>query len=176
MTTRPEDAVILPLQAYHPHILDPASVDNNNDIRTYIEKRLKEKYGDEVNIDINDIVQKSEGIFLYAKYVCDDMLPDDISDFNPESLPVGIGAIYYDFFTRNYPDIKIYRQTVRPILDVLSVQVEPLSVEMLADCINRDTEDIEDFLNDFQVYFTLDANRRIRPFHSSLIDWLSNKN
>lgn len=103
------------------------------------------------------------------------MLPDDISDFNQEKLPVGIGAVYYDFFTRNYPDINTYRLSVRPILNVLSVQVEPLSVEMLAECISRDTDDIEDFLNDFHVFFTLDMGRRIRPFHSSLIDWLSDK-
>jgi len=175
LTSRPEDAVLLPLQAYHPHILNPASVENNNDIRTYIEKRVKDNYGDDVTIDVDAIVQKSEGIFLYAKYVCDEMLPDDILDFYPEALPVGMGAIYYDFFTRNYPDIKTYRQTVRPVLDVLSVQVEPLSVEMLAECINKDTDDIEDFLTDFHVFFTLDASRRIRPFHSSLTDWLTDK-
>ena len=175
LTSRPEDAVLLPLQEYHPHILNPVSVENNNDIRTYIEKRFKENYGDDATIDADAIVQKSEGIFLYAKYVCDEMLPDDITDFNQEELPVGIGAVYYDFFTRNYPDIKIYRQSVRPILDVLSVQVEPLSVEMLAECINIDTDEIEDFLTDFHVFFTLDASRRIRPFHSSLIDWLSDK-
>ena len=175
LTSRPEDAVLLPLQAYHPHILNPASVENNNDIRAYIKKRLKDNYGDGVAIDIDAIAQKSEGIFLYAKYVCDEMLPDDISDFVPEELPVGIGAVYYDFFSRNYPDIKAYRQAVRPILDVLSVQVEPLSVEMLAECTNMNTDDIEDFLTDFHVFFTLDAGRRIRPFHSSLIDWLSDK-
>lgn len=175
LTSRPEDAVLLPLQAYHPHILNPASVENNNDIRTYIEKRLQENYGDNVAIDLDAIVKKSEGIFLYTKYVCDEMLPNDISDFDPDNLPVGIGSVYYDFFTRNYPDIKSYRQAVRPVLDILSVQVEPLSVEMLAECINREADDIEDFLNDFHVFFTLDTSRRIRPFHSSLIDWLSDK-
>ena len=175
LTSRPEDAVLLPLQAYHPHILNPLSVENNNDIRAYVEKRFKDNYGDDITIDTDAIVQKSEGIFLYAKYVCEERLPDDILNFNPEELPVGIGAVYYDFFTRNYSDIKTYRQSVRPILDVLSVQVEPLSVEMLAECINRDTDDIEDFLNDFHIFFTLDTSRRIRPFHSSLIDWLSDK-
>ena len=175
LTSRPEDAVLLPLQAYNPHILNPASLENNNDIRAYIEKRFKDNYGDDIAIGLDAIVKKSEGIFLYAKYVCDEMLPDDISDFDPEELPVGIGAVYYDFFSRNYPDIKTYRQAVRPILDVLSVQVEPLSVEMLAECTNMNTDDIEDFLTGFHVFFTLDGGRRIRPFHSSLIDWLSDK-
>lgn len=175
LTSRPEEAILLPLQAFHPHILKPEVNENNSDIRTYIEKRVKEMYGEDTAIDCTPIVEKSEGIFLYAKYVCDEFLPEDEDEFTLSNLPAGISAVYYDFFSRNYPDISVYRKNIRPILEVLIAQIEPFTIEHLADCLSIDEDDIEDFLSAFHTLFTLDVKHRIHPFHSSLFDWLSKR-
>lgn len=175
LTSRPEDAVLLPLQAYHPHILNPEDYENNNDIQQYVEKRIKENYGENTTIDYNSIVEKSEGIFLYAKYVCDELLPKDEEDFYPTNLPAGIGAVYYNFFNHNNSDISVYRKNIRPILEVLISQVEPFTIENLANCLNIAEDDIEDFLMAFHTFFIVDTNRKIRPFHSSIFNWLSKR-
>ena len=175
LTSRPEEAIVLPLQAYQPYVIDSKNENNTNDILLYIKKRIKENYGDITTINCREIADKSEGIFLYAKYVCDELLPDNIKDYVASNLPAGIGAVYFDFFSRNYPELKSYRQTVKPILEVIAAQVEPFTPEMLADCLKIDTDEIEDFLADFHILFTLDARRKLHPFHSSLIDWITNK-
>lgn len=175
LTSRPEDAVLLPLQSYRPHVLNPETGENNSDIRKYIEKRIKDNYGDDTAIDCSSIVEKSEGIFLYAKFICDELLPEDEGDFVPTNLPTGIGAVYYNFFSQNYSDISVYRRSVRPILETLIAQVEPFFVDNLADCLDIDEDDIEDFLMAFHTFFTIDMNRKIRPFHSSIFDWLSKR-
>ena len=175
LTSRPEDAVLLPLQAYKPHVLDSQNNNNTKDILSYIIKKVRENYGNISIINCKKIANKSEGIFLYAKYVCDDLLHNNDNGIDARNLPSGIGAIYFEFFSQNYPDIISYRKKIRPILELIAAQVEPFSIEMLADCLNVDTDDIEDFLSDFHVLFTLDSKRRIYPFHSSIIDWLINK-
>ena len=175
ITSRPENAVLLPFQAYRPHILEPRTEENNNDVQVYIEKRLKENFGDDCTIDSRPILKKSEGIFLYAKYVCDELLPKYEENFAPGNLPAGIGAVYYEFFSRTYPDINTYRKRIRPILEVLLAQVEPFAEDHLADCLGVDEDEIYDFLTVFQTFFSIDGNRKIRPFHTSLYDWLAER-
>ena len=174
ITSRPVEAVLFPLQQFEPHIISAESAQNIADLSLYVSRRLSEKYGDKAPNGAS-IVNRSEGIFLYAKYVCDELLPDSPSDFDESILPQGISAVYYNFFVEYYPDITAYRTNIGPILEVISAQVEPLTPDMIADCLGIYRDIVEDFEVTFQSLFFRDREERIRPYHSSILEWVLNR-
>lgn len=174
ITSRPVESVLYPLQQFSPYFITADSADNLADLNEYVDKRLRKIYGD-IAPDGSAIVKRSEGIFLYAKYVFDELLPTSASDFDENALPQGIGAIYYNFFLEHYCDLPNYRSNIRPILEVISAQVEPFTLDMLSTCIGVESDCLEDFVSVFHSFFFLDAEQKIRPYHSSIVEWLSNK-
>ena len=171
LTSRPEDAVLQPLQEFSTHILQADSPENISDISNYITKRLADLDGT-CDFDASMITERSEGIFLYAKYVCNELASRSFGSQNKYELPKGISAIYYDFFNRNFTDIGHYRNSIRPILDVISAQVEPLNIDRLSLCCNKDVDDIVDFLTTFKSMIYVGDDDKIRPYHTSFIDWI----
>ena len=174
ITSRPIESVLLSLNHLSPRFLSAESSENLSDIEEYVKKRLVERFGESAP-DGSEIVKRSAGIFLYAKIVFDDLMPQLTSGFDGSMLPAGIGDIYYDFFSERFPDIKAYRNCYRPVLELICAQVEPFTVQQLSDCLEIDEEDIEDFIATCSSYFTIDSTGKVRPFHSSILDWLSSK-
>ena len=171
LTSRPEDAVLQPLQEFSVHVLHADSPENISDINNYITKRLSD-LEEGSTFDASLIADRSEGIFLYAKYVCNELKSHAHKNQVKYELPAGIGAIYYDFFNRSFTDIAHYRNSIRPFLDVLSAQVEPLSMDRLASCCNKHIDDVIDFLALFKSMIYVGDDDKIRPYHTSFIDWI----
>ena len=174
ITSRPVETVLCPLQQFKPHVLTADSSENLVDIREYVDRRLSELYGDSAP-DGEAIIKRSEGIFLYAKYVCDELPPDRPTDAGALQLPSGMGAIYYDFFTRHCPDIHFYRDRIRPFLEIICAQVEPFDLSRLSACSGKSPDLADDFIAMFKSFVYLGNDGKIRPFHSSFTDWLGNR-
>lgn len=174
LTSRPEDAVLQPLQEFSAHILQADSPENFSDINNYITKRLAGIDG-LCAFDASLITERSEGIFLYAKYVCNELISRASGSQNEYELPAGVSAIYYDFFNRTFTDIAHYRNSIRPILDVISAQIEPLSIDRLSLCCDKDVDDIIDFLAVFKSMIYVGDDDKIRPYHTSFIDWITDR-
>ena len=128
VTSRPENAVIAPLQGLNPFILDTATESNRADIRDYLRRELASHLQNRPDADrlIEQILEKSEGVFLYVERFCEDVQRGHLSLDRPEQFPQGLGGIFFQYFQRQFPDLEKFRNGVRPALRAILAAREPL--------------------------------------------------
>jgi len=180
VTSRPEKNVTDPLQGLNPFVLDTDSEINREDIRHYLELELKvhlAKRSDAENI-INQILMKSEGVFLYAERVCSDIVKGNLSLERTGEFPIGLGGIYFQFFHRQFQDIEIFRKKVRPALRAVLASKEPLPVNLLGKLFRWNREELNDFTRSLGSLFPLlqeSGVKVIKNFHKSIVDWITDE-
>lgn len=179
VSSRPEHEVKTPLQGLaglQPFILETGRKENQEDIRCYLRKELAtELNGRDERTVIENILKKSEGIFLYVEYVCAEIRNNRLSLDRLDEFPRGLGGIYAQFFLRQFPTIHVYKDTIRQVLGVIAAAREPLELTYITHLFDWDTYDQEDFLSAVGTLFRESAGR-IEPFHKSLLDWVTDKN
>jgi hypothetical protein len=121
VTSRPEFDVKTPLQALNPFPLDTRSESNRADLRDYLRRELASPLQNRPDADrlVEQILEKSEGVFLYVERFCDDVQRGHLSLDRPEQFPQGLGGIFCQYFQRQFPDLEKFRQDVRPALRVI---------------------------------------------------------
>jgi hypothetical protein len=62
---------------------------------------------------VEQILEKSEGVFLYVERFCDDVQRAHLSLDRPEQFPQGLGGIFCQYFQRQFPDLEEFRKDVR---------------------------------------------------------------
>jgi hypothetical protein len=177
VTSRPESAVKTPLQGLNPLVLDTSNEANKNDIREYLLHHLASQLKDRTNINqiIGQILEKSEGVFLYAERFCDDVRQNHISLDHPDQFPQGLGGIFFQYFQRQFPVHEIYEKTIEPMLGAILAAREPLPVEILQKLFNWKETELRKWLRILGSLFpvaTESGNEVIKPYHKSLSDWL----
>lgn len=92
--------------------------DNLGDIKGYLSVQLKNhlpknKQGDNI---LNELTAKSEGIFLYAKTIVDEIIEGNISIYDVNNFPEGLTGIYIDYFDRIFQSNSHidYKRDIRP--------------------------------------------------------------
>ncbi len=177
VTSRPESDVRAPLQGLNPFVLDTATEANRADLREYLRHELAPQLQPRPDADrlVEQILEKSEGVFLYAERFCDDVQRGQISLDHPDQFPQGLGGIFFQWFQRQFPDLEKFRKDVRPALRAILAAREPLPVEILQRLFNWQDEELRDFTRPLGSLFpvTKEANGEvIKPYHKSLADWL----
>ena len=180
VTSRPEFDVKTPLQALNPFPLDTASESNRADIRDYLLRELASPLQNRSDADrlVEQILEKSEGVFLYAERFCADVQQGHLSLDHPDHFPQGLGGIFAQYFQRQFPDLEKFRKDVRPALRAILAAREPLPVEILQRLFNWQDEELRDFTRHLGSLFqiTTDAGHEvIKPYHKSLADWLADE-
>jgi len=104
VTTRPEKNIAENLKSLHPLQLDPKVEENLEDIHLCFEKRISHLVQSEHRgIILQALVEKSEGVMLYAHYLAD-FIKKEVPLVNPELLdsilPSGISSVYHSYFKR----------------------------------------------------------------------------
>ena len=104
VTTRPERNIVDTLKKLHPLQLDPNVEENLKDIHLCFEKQVSHVLQSEHReIILQALVQKSEGVMLYAHYLVD-FIKKEESFVTPELLdsilPSGISCVYHSYFKR----------------------------------------------------------------------------
>ncbi len=180
VTSRPESNVIAPLQGLNPFILDTATESNRADIRDYLRQELAEHLKNRPNAEqiIEQILEKSEGVFLYIERFCDDFgrgyLPLDHS----EQFPQGLGGIFFQYFQRQFPNEEQYQKTIEPMFSAILAAREPLPVEILQKMFNWRETELRKWLRELGSLFSVTGkgeNKVIKPYHKSISDWLADK-
>jgi len=94
VTSRPESDVVGPLQGLNPSVLDTTSDKNRDDIRDYLRSELALQLQVRADADrlVEQILEKSEGVFLYAERFCGDVQQGHLSLDRPEQFPQGLGV------------------------------------------------------------------------------------
>nr|MDO8116290.1 hypothetical protein [Candidatus Sigynarchaeota archaeon] len=156
---------------------------NLADLRDYIKERLAVELAERTDADeiVEKIIAKSEGIFLYAEWVCNDLRKgenESLSLDQVEKFPDGLGGIYAQYMTRQFPDTKDFKQRVRPALEIIIAAREPVSIDLFQSMVGWIKEsDVHDFTVAVGSLFPVGPGRdiftkTIKPFHKSIVDWL----
>ena len=180
VTSRPEFDVKTPLQAFNPFPLDTQSESNRADIRDYLRRELATPLQNRQDADrlVEQILGRSEGVFLYVERFCDDVQRGHLSLDLPEQFPRGLGGIFCQYFQRQFPDLEKFRKDVRPALRAILAAREPLPVEILQRLFNWQDEELHDFTRTLGSLFPVTKEVHgdvIKPYHKSLKDWLANE-
>lgn len=174
ITSRPENNIINTLDHLNPYILDANSEENNDDIKEYIEAEFQE-LGFEVDENkTNKLIEKTEGIFLYLKLVLDEIKQGTLSIDEVDNFPKGLSGIYKNFFDRQFQDLQEYRDNIKPIIECICAQHEPLRLKQLSSALNINISELSTKLAVMGSIFKI--NKTVKPFHKSIIDWLTETN
>ncbi len=137
-TSRPERRVLRYFEGLAAHVLAAESQMNLEDLRLYITNRLAKK---EIAARVQAaevepaelsarLVELSEGNFLYAKILLDDMQAgrqrlDDLA-----ALPGSLDEVYHGFLRRF--TVSQWEERYQPMLSVLAAAQEPITEDQLA--------------------------------------------
>jgi WD40 repeat protein len=175
ITSRPEREVKTPLQGLaglEPLVLETRSEENQEDIREYLREELEEELaGRDAGAIVEAILEKSEGVFLYVEYVCAQLRDSVLSLDRLEEFPDGLAGIYVQYFERQFPDIAVYKATVRHAIGVIAAAREPLTPEQLGRVLDWHTYERRDLVDSMGAIFR-EIDGKLQPFHKSLVDWL----
>ena len=157
VTSRPDSAVKTPLQGLNPFVLDTRTEANCNDIRDYLQHELASHLQNRQEADqlVEQILDKSEGVFLFIEHFCDAVQQNHLSLDHPEQFPQGLGGIFCQWFQRQFPDLEKFRKDVRPALRAILAAREPLPVEILQRLFNWQDEELRDFTRTLGSLFTV---------------------
>lgn len=152
--------------------------DSWEDIEGFVRENLKSELSKRTNANsiVNRIVRNSDGIFLYAKLIIDDIKDGDIKLESIEDFPIGLSGIYCDYFDRilsTHPELD-YKTEIRPILNLLCTSYAPLDIETLCEVSEMDDDDFDDCIEALRDLFP-QRNSSIEPIHKSIYDWLSDR-
>jgi hypothetical protein len=180
VTSRPEFDVTGPLQGLKPFPLDTTTESNRADVRHYVRRELASHLDGRSDADrlVEQILEKSEGVFLYVERFCDDVRRRHLSLDDPTQFPQGLGGIFFQYFQRQFPDLEKFRKELRPALRAILAAREPLPVEILQRLFNWQDEELRDFIRPLGSLFPVTSESGeevIKPYHKSLSDWLTDE-
>jgi len=178
VTSRPDNTVNMPLQGLAPYVMAASTDANRADILDYLRHALAAqiKRRPEGERLLGQILEKSEGVFLYAERFCDDIQCGLLSLDRPELFPHGLGGAFFQFFERQFPDLAAFQASVRPALRVILAACEPLPLKILQHMFRWQDEGLHDFVHALGSLFPVmsEPNREaIKPYHKALADWLT---
>lgn len=149
--------------------------DNETDIKGYFYEHLKSilpsgKKGEAI---LSVLVQKSNGLFLYAKNVIESIKDNKLEISQVNSFPEGLTGIYLEYFDRIFTrdNSYSYKNDIRPIFEILCTTYMPVSSNVLMKILAIDEYDMEDILELICEMFPT-RDDVIEPIHKSIVDWL----
>lgn len=181
ITSRPEASITGPFQALNPLVLNTGTEENRNDMREYLRNKLSDvlQSRNDSAVIIDYILTQSDGVFLYAEQVCEEIRRGGLPLNQLDKFPRGLGGLYTQFFARQFPAEDVYAREIRPVLSFIVAAREPLPVAVLQKARGWNNEELNDWIIRFGSLFPkIEENGRevVKAYHKSLIDWLTDKN
>jgi hypothetical protein len=172
LTTRPEVNILKPLAKFCPVALEADSDENMADVTCYIRDHLKGRLP-EAMLDVGTavLVEKSKGVFIYARYAVERLQPhvtvDELHEF-----PDGITDFYDEQFERllRADDISSASAKWR-IIEAVITACEPLHIDHLDALVGCTTIERKQAVAKLSLLFPI-RGRRLHVFHKSVKDWL----
>src|SRR5262249_30877985 len=84
----------------------------------------------------------------------------------------GLGGSYAQFFHKQFPDINVYEEKIRPVLELIQAAQDLLEVKTIATNLNWGDYDEKIFSQSVGALFPI-LDGRIQPFHKSIMEWLA---
>ena len=187
-TTRPERNIAERLRHLHPLQLDPNVEENLRDINLFFEKQISHLLQSEhQEVILEALVQKSEGVMLYAHYLVDFIKKED-SFVTPELfdsiLPSGILSVYHSYFkrleTELCKELMVTEDQFLNFLHALAAAREPLPLGFVSKLLLPVTstpvtqEKVDAAIACVSALLPVE-DECIHFFHKSVKDWLIEK-
>lgn len=174
LTSRDDTKVRLPLQRFKPQVFDlEHSVEMNNfcDIKEFVTSELSELQLTELQSE--SIVRKSEGVFLYAQLLVEDIKAGVYSIEELKKIPNGINSYYYNLFSRIYQnDMNFYDEYVANVLEIIVSSSKAMNKSLVKECACLESDwAFNKILNSFQHIIKCE-NDELKFFHHSVREWL----
>lgn len=174
VTSRPDDGIQQAMQGFDPIFIAPDSQQNEDDISAFLETHLRRHAPDEEHLSeaVESILAASEGCFLYAEWIRRELETGTLSLERLDEFPKGLGGVYAEFFRRRFPNIEVYKETYRPVLEAVGAAQEPISLALLKKMFGWSVYDEREIPAAFGALFSVHEDL-FEPFHRSLVQWLS---
>jgi hypothetical protein len=184
---------------------------NLEDIRAYVKERMTfevcppQKYRMQTALDIvsleewadvdvlkgyvEAVVEKSDGMFLYAVYIFDDIekkklsLGQSIEEFKGH-LPKGLSGFYEKRFNdmgfgKKGSERDWYLKEVVPVIEVIVAAREPPSLNVLLEATGREEQELLDVIDEISTFLKIEKQEgdeeRYTFMHQSFTDWIVNR-
>ena len=189
VTTRPEVNIWNSLKDLRPLLLEPKDEDNLKDIRFYFEQSLSVLLQVErPELVLDDLVQKSEGVFLCAQFLVDFIRAKCPSVLTLEqlekTLPSGISSVYQSYFQRLEQDLckelNITEEQFLCFLSAIAAAREPLPLGFVPKLLCTKSSSLSVMRKVSKAIAIVSSllpihDNRIHFFHKSVKDWLTDK-
>lgn len=177
LTSRDDSKVRLPLQQFKPQVfdLDTSISDNNkNDMLEFVKYELSSL--NPTTEQCKHIVDKSDGVFLYAKLVVDDIKRGIYSVNDLSNIPTDINSYYYNLFSRIFQnDMRFYEDYVVKVLEIVLASSRTMHISLVKECAQIESERMFFKALDSLQHLIRIQNNNIIFFHNSLQNWLVDK-
>ena len=184
VTSRPEDSVQSRLKKYNPSIkICSGNSDQQNfyqqhkqDIQNFLEKRINFPC---VNISVDDVSQKCDGLFLYAHYIVEELKGALVSGKKISNLNDLFPGDIEEFFLQNFRRVydHVGENIFQKLFGCVVVAPSPLPVSVISFILNRENSDhdrqqVIDAVSQFLVLRNPDQTLTFQ--HNLVPAWLTN--
>jgi len=161
------------------------------DVKAYIHKRVDKSPNIQSWIHARNLsvvkfmtamtdISKNNFMFMYCRGLLNEIESGSYSDGDLKDLPVELNSYYDDHWKRMSRDDtndKELRFRKQKVIFVLIQIVIPISCESLADILDEDTLDVQDVLNEWEVFVqrSRDNPPKYSIYHASFQRFLENK-
>ena len=162
------------------------SAENMADVEKYLKKAVKRKgiqrYARGHKLSREDFVSnmkgKSEGNFMYLRYVLPEIEKGAYKDLDFDRIPVGLENYYEDHWRRMGMTASSLPKAKLKIVYILCEVVESVSRALIADFGSEDEMTVQNVLDEWVQFLhkhELDGERRFNLYHESFRDFLRRK-
>jgi hypothetical protein len=185
VTTRSIKALLPDVMNFKHFRLDQNSAMNVSDIRQYVSnyamrpkvKHLLSKQGIEETIFVNELVQKSQGNFMYLRYILPEIEQRDFLEDGLDQLPVGLEGYY----TRHWKNMQSeiggkFQESHEMVISILAAMPEPVPLEAIAEWTKLPLREVSEIKKAWEPFLFQTADNdelRYRIYHHSFGEFLS---
>ena len=178
ITSRPELKVMKKLSHLNPFEILPDDKRHNVDLEHFLRHRLPDLNQN----DLNSLILKCEGSFLYAYFSANE-LQENYSGIEPnlnDFVTKGISGFYEKQFKRLKIGLKHFQQDTeqsifKSFVNIVSSSREPLPIKFLFACMGLSSEEFEicETIVSIMSEILPVYNDSLTVYHKSLWDWLT---
>lgn len=184
-TSRPVSDLQLLVSPKESLFLEPNSSGNLLDIQNYIEDYIQQSIPlqeriDQWNIDhqhfLDALVQKSEGNFIYLRYVLPAIASGRFIKGTINELPKGLDEYYQSHWNQMQIASPVeFDELYAPIVCMLAVVREPVTIDQLHKWTEKDRGRIRHAINQWREFleeFSIEGINQYRIYHTSFQEFL----
>ena len=176
ITSRPDLNVAARFKSIERVMLDGESSANQSDLSAYLSNRLPSITEEQRR----QILERSEGLFLYVVHVCNDVASGRLSLARLDEFPWGMNGVYLQNFDRQFgKHHERFRDELRDLLSLVLAVHEPLNVGLLSNILRlKNRMILKDRLNLLGSLFPIVGEGDtavITLSHQSLKHWLASE-